>query len=282
MSSLDLKIEGPEGPFGNEIFHLLRRFLQAEKAVTMESTAQSILALLPENGSLSTDVWIFGEICIELAEQIPYHHPSQLKLVGLLEDLGMSRKLGLTVPSKETSKGCCVRYQRLGESLRDNLACPDPENPSEYVNFHAFAANVFERRFFSNGPTWAIWAQRDAHEDRREEKGVIRDAYVLAAAQWILWYGQSLFKQVLFPGDAPDDLRPWTPGPLYHGKASLSLHRWHFWRDGFNAVASGQEKGGEAFGQECTSVAAKAVEIMDSLERNMTFTRFRIFHPLHN
>lgn len=159
---------------------------------------------------------------------------------------------------------------------------PDPENPSEYVNFHAFAANVFERRFFSNGPTWAIWAQRDAHEDRREEKGVIRDAYVLAAAQWILWYGQSLFKQVLFPGDAPDDLRPWTPGPLYHGKASLSLHRWHFWRDGFNAVASGQEKGGEAFGQECTSVAAKAVEIMDSLERNMTFTRFRIFHPLHN
>ena len=105
MSSLDLKIEGPEGAFGNEIFHLLRRFLQVEKAVTMESTAHSILALLPENGSRSTDVWIFGEICIELAEQIPYHHPSQLKLVRLLEDLGMSTKLGLTVPSKVSASG---------------------------------------------------------------------------------------------------------------------------------------------------------------------------------
>ena len=61
----------------------------------------------------------------------------------------------------------------------------DPQNPSEYVNFHAFAANLYERRIFRADPTWAIWAQREAHEIGRKEHGSVRDGYVLAAAQWI-------------------------------------------------------------------------------------------------
>ena len=82
----------------------------------------------------------------------------------------------------------------------------------------------------------------------------MRDVYVLAAAQWILSYGQSFFKQVLFPGDVDsDDLRLWKQGPRYDCNAGLSLQRWHFWRDGFSAKASrerGKEKrrGGEVYG----------------------------------
>ncbi len=147
----------------------------------------------------------------------------------------------------------------------------DPGYPSKYVNFHAFAANLDERRVFSTSPTWAIWAQRDAHETRQEDQGSIRDAYILAAAQWILWYGQSFFKQIIFREDvSTDTLRMWSPGPLYDGKSFLSLHRWHFWRDSFNAVAS-EEKGEKEFGQECKTVAGKAAALMDSLEKNMTF-----------
>ena len=151
-------------------------------------------------------------------------------------------------------------------------AGPDAENPSKYINFHAFAANLHERRIFPTNPTWAIWAQREAHETRREGQGSFHDVYVSAAAQWILLYGQSFFKQVLFPGDvSSDDLRLWNPGPLYDGKAYLSLQRWHFWRDGFNAVASDEKEEEKGFGQECKMVAAKAAEMMDSLEKNMTF-----------
>ena len=104
---------------------------------------------------------------------------------------------------------------------------------------------------------------------------------MLAAAQWILWYGQSFFKQVIYPGDiTSEDLQHWTPGPLYDGKAHLTLHRWHFWRDSFKAVASGRraeedEKGfgqdEDGFGQECRMVSAAAADLMDSFERNMTF-----------
>ena len=151
---------------------------------------------------------------------------------------------------------------------------PDPEKPRNYINFHAFAANLFERRIVHTSPLWAIWAQRDAHEGRgpyTEEDGVPSEIYVLAAAQWILWFGQSFFKQVLFPGDlSPDDLRMWSPGPLYNGKAHLTLDEWHFWRDGYNAIASsGKEDKG--YTPECKNVAAKVAAIMDALEQNMTF-----------
>lgn len=114
-------------------------------------------------------------------------------------------------------------------------------------------------------------AHRSAHEEQQEGTEEIRSAYILGAAQWILWYGQSLFKQVLYPGDPPEDLRPWNPGPLYDGKASLSLHRWHFWRDSYKAIASGERQGEESFSQECKDIAAKAVSMVDSFERNMSF-----------
>lgn len=71
----------------------------------------------------------------------------------------------------------------------------------------------------------------------------------------------------------PEDLRPWTPGPLYDGKAYLTLERWHFWKDSFKAAAN--QLGGEKesdLNQECKDVSKKAVGIMEVLERNMTFS----------
>lgn len=94
-------------------------------------------------------------------------------------------------------------------------AGPDPDEPYNYVNFHAFAANLEERRIHPTDPTWAIWAQREALEgwERHEpEQAIPDDVYILAAAQWILWYGQTFFKQVLFPGEiTPDVLSMWKP-----------------------------------------------------------------------
>lgn len=96
----------------------------------------------------------------------------------------------------------------------------------------------------------------------------------------MVWYGQSLFEQVLFPGDvSEEDLQHWTPGSLYRGGNGLDVRRWRFWRDGFEAVASlpllsnlsgkGEEKGG--FGEECRSVAKRAAGMMEALERGMSF-----------
>ncbi|EFX01112.1 hypothetical protein CMQ_6054 [Grosmannia clavigera kw1407] len=58
----------------------------------------SILELIPTDASEYGEVCGFGQICVELAEQIPYYHPSQLKLVKLLQELGQSSKFKSKYP----------------------------------------------------------------------------------------------------------------------------------------------------------------------------------------
>lgn len=91
MYSLDLKQEDPLGvPTTDKIFALLRDFLQPDSTLTLEFTATSIEDLLPAKAPLSEEIADFGDSCIEVAEQIPYLHTSQLKLAGLLEYLSNS------------------------------------------------------------------------------------------------------------------------------------------------------------------------------------------------
>jgi hypothetical protein len=95
MASLKFQMEDPRGEsvIYDQTFDLLCNFLQPKTTSRRESTAQVILKILPENTPYSMDVAMFSDACIEVAEQIPYHHPSQLKLVDLLEYLGRSTKL---------------------------------------------------------------------------------------------------------------------------------------------------------------------------------------------
>ena len=94
MSSLDLKIEIPTDALTYKFFCILRDYLQPDTTLTLHSTALSVLELLPNDDPQSIEVAFFGETCVELAEQIPYHHPSQIKLAGLLESIGDSEKFG--------------------------------------------------------------------------------------------------------------------------------------------------------------------------------------------
>ena len=113
---------------------------------------------------------------------------------------------------------------------------------------------------------------RDAFEERPEDEQYpfdgIQEQRISAAAQHILWGGQDLFKHVTCSGDMDSsDLQSWKPGPLYEGHAAFSLDRWQFYRKGFEAAA-GDTSG---FGDECRSVAEKAVSLMGALERSMLF-----------
>lgn len=93
---------------------------------------------------------------------------------------------------------------------------------------------------------------------------------VIAAAQYILWDGQSLFKHVICPDERlQEDMQAWLPGPLYDGgDRSLSLSRWRFWRRGFEAAAAGNPA---EHGNECSDVAARAACMMEALEKGMLF-----------
>lgn len=76
----------------DKVFIILRDFLQPSSSLSLKSTVEAIIDLLPDN-ALSNEVWSFGSVCFELAEQIPYYHPSQQKLARLLEELVESDKI---------------------------------------------------------------------------------------------------------------------------------------------------------------------------------------------
>ena len=117
MSSLNLFMEDekdpiPIDPYSLKTFAILRDYLEPDTQLTLESTAGSILNLLPEKDPHhGIEVRSFSDLFIEMAEQIPYHHPSQLKLVELLAYIGMSEKLG-TMSHSMIEVPRIVRYPR--------------------------------------------------------------------------------------------------------------------------------------------------------------------------
>ena len=90
VTSLDIKWESNLNSLDNKIFHILRELVQSGSNAIVESTARSILALLPQDDQHSYEIWVFGTVCVEVAEQIPYMYPSHFRLAGLIEFLGGS------------------------------------------------------------------------------------------------------------------------------------------------------------------------------------------------
>lgn len=95
MSFLDLHLRKPETTTAEEgqLHSIIENYLQPRTATTLQSTSAAIHAMLPKNKPNSTEVWAFGNHCIDFGELIPYHHPLQLKLVRLLDYLKLSQHM---------------------------------------------------------------------------------------------------------------------------------------------------------------------------------------------
>ena len=92
MASLHLTFEDlGDVPSDDKIFYLIRDYLQPRTTLTLRSTSEAIVKPLEGQDVDAADSSMLGEICIDLAEQIPYYHPSQSKIVRLLESLFESR-----------------------------------------------------------------------------------------------------------------------------------------------------------------------------------------------
>lgn len=139
-----------------------------------------------------------------------------------------------------------------------------------WVNLNAFMANLFSTGIWGSSPGKALEMLREAFESETPEQVWERDCNIMAAAQWILWHGQTLFKLVMFDhheGDTKDE-GYWWFGKAFAGPAiePRSIERWRFWKSGFEAV----EKESNA-GDECKKNAKKAACVMAALEEGMSF-----------
>lgn len=100
---------------------------------------------------------------------------------------------------------------------------------------------------------------RTFEESHEKETSDIRDAWIMGAAQWILWSGQSLLKLNL---DTINKIPPKSVGVIY--TKPITLDTWHTWTVECRKVAESDE-----FGEECRDVAKRAADLMEALEKAM-------------
>ncbi|CEJ60589.1 hypothetical protein PMG11_09158 [Penicillium brasilianum] len=250
-------------------FAVLKDYLGPESPLPLDLAVESLLKLLPTDAPDSEEICRFGEDCFELAEMASYRNSSHSRLAQLLEALGLSSHF--TFLAKEN--GRVWRFNLLKHSMEDFCEGPDSDNPERYVNYNSFLAHLYEHRIFPTDPTYALWAMRAAFEDdRSHEAKEVRSSWILGAAQWILWNGQSIFNLILEPAlydvtyETWPDRGAWDAGCLYNGTPGLSLERWQFWKRRFGDFSQDSN-----VTDECKAVSARAMAMMDLFEKHMTF-----------
>jgi len=114
-------------------------------------------------------------------------------------------------------------------------------------------------------------AMRETFEEKQPEEAWERDCNAMAAAQWIIWYGQTLFKQILysqFEDNEKTGTASWRFGRQYDGPADVcrSVERWRFWKRCFEARGSDVDAS-----DECKKLMSSAAELMGTIEKGMWF-----------
>lgn len=138
----------------------------------------------------------------------------------------------------------------------------------EWVNFHAFLAHLEASGAMTrDSPTYAVMELRDTFEEPAGDPNM-QDYRVMASAQWILWYGQKLFRHMSHATPPPtDEARTMRVGSLSPaGTAPFSLQRWRLWQKGFEDAAGSKKRS-----EECRRVASKASDLMEVIATSRTF-----------
>jgi hypothetical protein len=104
MSSLTLHFEDDGQSEGaqysdKKAFDVLQKFLQPDSNTSVEDAAMMIFDLLPHptEHNRAGEPGMFGGVVYEVSQQIPYQHPSQVKLVRLIQRLAVSTKMSEAV-----------------------------------------------------------------------------------------------------------------------------------------------------------------------------------------
>lgn len=85
----DLTTPKGYGRYEYRVFVIVENFLQPHSKISLEEASDSVIGIFPV-GHL--DLSPINSVCLELAEQIPYTHPSLVKLSRLLWMVGRNKR----------------------------------------------------------------------------------------------------------------------------------------------------------------------------------------------
>ncbi|KAK6955718.1 hypothetical protein Daesc_003361 [Daldinia eschscholtzii] len=251
------------------IFNTLNDYLQLDSSVsaTQVATAISKLAPDPENGSKTLGDGFFFSLwkdLISIAEQIPYGHFAQDKLVKVLRELTLLPDTGITVGESRL----WIDLPYLGAAFREYLNGPARSKVKEeqlridqaWIRFHAFSARLMGAGVihWQNQP---IWMLRDAlEEEKNSPKSSDLDRDLVTAAMYIEFSGPVLV-EALAANPAPElsneNRRLLKGGSLFHGEPGLRLDRWSFWTRRF------KEEAEKTSTEEARGIALRVARLME-------------------
>ncbi|KAI6093719.1 hypothetical protein F4821DRAFT_252717 [Hypoxylon rubiginosum] len=256
--------------FESTVADTLRQYLQPKDGLSLTNAALAIISLLPETprpAGLSEEYPILWELCVNAAEQIPYHHVCQMKLARLVIALRHSPKITATyIWDQSRDIKFTSELYRLAETVRDiyNPAYSvhgsdekwNVEDGKRWVNTMAFYAHLHAL----NGgmlSTLCTWTMGDAFLSTASTKYDALDCHISAAAQWILCTGQNIFSSILAPEEEDEE-------SLLGNRNLWTMDDWRRWKTGF-AAAEREEN----LQQETRQLAKRSANLMEVLEATM-------------
>ncbi|CRG86319.1 hypothetical protein PISL3812_03324 [Talaromyces islandicus] len=243
-------------------FGILTRYLEPGSDLSDEQATELLYDILPspDNKKLSGQPDMLGCVLLDIAKQIPYHHPSQIRLLNLFKRLGKTDKMTLHFSHEEYKYSYYNTMHFLKITLREWFPWSDE------VNFCAFVARLSTTEILNyfDGLNYAIWTMRDNLEEEHNDGEYSNDA-ISSSAMWIICAGQWLFNELVqFPRNINDEYyeSAWKVGPLYQGPI-IGLERWKFWQKAFTVAAESSNAN-----DECKKNALKAANLMEVIARD--------------
>ncbi|BCS25030.1 DUF3632 domain-containing protein [Aspergillus puulaauensis] len=250
-------------------FQVLKQYLESEE-LSVDEAASQLYQMMPDYktqiGAAEDDL---GVVIMDIAEQIPYYHTLQLKLVELMKQLARSHRFNKICGDKKK----LARYtalEALDAEMGDRCFL-DWENDleaSRIINSCAFSARLAGAGTISRPMTPIIRSFRAALETHLS---VIRgldslSVFVSVSSVWMLaGAGYYAYVNIVLNPPPVDALlqQAYQPHELYDGPI-FGIQRWNFWQ---RALAERAQDG--RLSEEARVLARKAADYMEALARDI-------------
>ncbi|KAI0851988.1 hypothetical protein F5Y00DRAFT_228345 [Daldinia vernicosa] len=251
------------------VFNILNDYLQLDSSVSTAQVAATISKLPPEpeDDSKTLDDGFFFDLwrgIVSIAEQIPYEHAAQDKLVKLMRELTLLSDTGLTVWELRLWTDlpilAAVFREYLNGPAQSKIAEEQARIDEAWIRFHAFSARLMGAGVI-HFATQPIWMLRDAlEEENNPPKSSALDRGLITAAMYIEFFGAVMVERLAAdpnPKLSSENRRLLKGGPLFHGEPGLRWDRWEFWTRRF------REEAEKTSTKEARDIALRAARLME-------------------
>ncbi|KAL4964363.1 DUF3632 domain-containing protein [Aspergillus stella-maris] len=254
-------------------FQILKRCLDSEGDLTWIDAAQQLYEMMPasdlKESQYSAKTQNLAHLIIEVSRITPYSHPSQDKLLKIVQHLMTSDRFVGTADLRVPYDGP-LGATKVGQVYHYYWDAPREEHgfkAHHYINFHAFLAR-FVAWEASAGEGWLSWPLTTLESQLElplEDRADALDTMTTSAPLFLLYADQWLFGRVVLfsPASLEDSDTAGLSGDEIYSGPSYGLERWRYWRQTLKARAEDNQLGDEA-----RRLALKAVDFMECLERN--------------